>query len=378
MAVIVSERRSRLQASPLRHVDLLLFGAPIVLSVIGLLMVYSSTHRKLEEAGLDPYDYVKRQGLAIVAGVVVMLVLTSIDYRRLRELALMGYLGTVLLLVAVLQFGATEKGAQARFNIGPLQIQPAEFAKLFLTLLIAGYCARKREALSGSRLIAALLIAGVPLGLIMLQPDLGTALVLMAMVFTIVMIAGARARHLVVLFLLGLTFAVGAVQAGVLEKYQIDRLTNFADSGANLRTSGLNQKQSQIAIATGGISGQGLFEGSQTNGSFVPEQHTDFIFTVVGEELGFVGGASVLSLFGLIILRILRAARLAHDPFGALCCMGVLAMFVAQVFENVGMTMGIMPITGIPLPFMSYGGSSIVVSFACIGLVANVRMRRFS
>ena len=378
MAVIVSERRSRIQASPLRHVDLVLFGAPIVLSAIGLLMVYSSTHRKLEEAGLDPYDYVKRQGLAIAAGVVVMLVLTSIDYRRLRELALLGFLGTVLLLVAVLKFGANVKGAQARFDVGPFQIQPAELAKLFLTLLIAGYCVRNREALSGRRLIAALLIAGVPLGLIMLQPDLGTALVLMAMVFTIVMIAGARARHLVVLFLLGLTFAVGAVQAGVLDQYQIDRLTNFADSGANLKTSGLNQEQSQIAIATGGVTGQGLFEGSQTRGSFVPEQHTDFIFTVVGEELGFVGGAFVLLLFAVIILRILRAARLAHDPFGALCCMGILAMFVVQVFENVGMTMGIMPITGIPLPFMSYGGSSIVVSFACIGLVSNVQMRRFS
>ena len=161
MAVIVSERRSRLQASPLRHVDLFLFGAPIVLSGIGLLMVYSSTHRKLQEAGLDPYDYVKRQGLAIAAGVVVMLVLTSIDYRRLRELALLGYLGTVLLLVTVLEFGANVKGAQARFDIGPFQIQPAEFAKLFLTLLMAGYCARHREALSGRRLIAALLIAAV-------------------------------------------------------------------------------------------------------------------------------------------------------------------------------------------------------------------------
>jgi len=168
------------------------------------------------------------------------------------------------------------------------------------------------------------------------------------------------------------------VQAGVLDQYQIDRLTNFANPTADAEKSGFNAKQSQNAIGNGGLTGQGLFGGSQTNGAYVPEQHTDFIFTVVGEELGFVGGAVMLSLFAVIVWRILRAARLAQDSFGALCCMGVLGMFVAQMFENVGMAMGIMPITGIPLPFMSYGGSSIIVSFACIGLVANVRMRRFS
>jgi rod shape determining protein RodA len=198
------------------------------------------------------------------------------------------------------------------------------------------------------------------------------------MAFTILLMAGTRARHLVVILLFGLSFAVVAVDAGVLDQYQIDRLTSFDNSGADTRGAGYNQDQAVTAVGTGGLTGQGLFGGSQTIGAHVPEQHTDFIFTVVGEELGFVGGAVVLGLFAVIVWRTSRAARLAQDPFGMLCCMGVLAMFVAQVFENVGMATGIMPVTGIPLPFMSYGGSSVIVSFACIGLVGNVRMRRFS
>ncbi len=379
-SVIVSDRRARFQESPLRHLDPLLVGAPLVLAGLGLLMIYSSTHRRLEAAGLDPFDFVKRQGLAIVAGLAAMLLIAAIDYRRLRELALLGYGATIVMLVAVLKFGANVKGAQARFDIGPFQLQPAEFAKIFLLLVLAAYCAMHSEEFHGGRLVVALGIAALPMGLIMLQPDLGTDLVLMAMVFAVLMVAGVRARHLVVLLLVGMTFAVVAVEAGVLDQYQIDRLTSFANTstGAEADRSGYNQDQSQIAVGNGGLTGQGLFGGSQTNSAYVPEQHTDFIFTVVGEELGFVGGAIVLGLFAILVWRTLRAARLAHDLFGTLCCIGVLAMFVAQVFENIGMAIGIMPVTGIPLPFMSYGGSSIIVSFACIGLVINVRMRRFS
>jgi rod shape determining protein RodA len=362
----------------LRHVDPLLFGAPLALAGLGLLMVYSSTHRKLEEAGLDPFDFVKRQAIAIVVGVIAMAILTAIDYRKLRELALLGYGATILMLVAVLRVGAHVKGAQARFDIGPFQLQPGEFAKLFLILVLAGYCAMHRDGLTPRRLAVALAICALPMGLIMLQPDLGTNMVLAASAFTILMVAGVRARQLIVLLLLAFTLAVVSVQAGVLDQYQLDRLTSFANLGTNADRSGYNQTQSETAVANGGFTGQGLFGGSQTNGQYVPEQHTDFIFTVVGEELGFVGGAVVIGLFGVIVWRILRAARLAQDTFGTLCCMGVLGMFVAQMFENIGMAMGIMPVTGIPLPFMSYGGSSIIVSFACIGLVANVRMRRFS
>ena len=378
MAIVVSDRRARLQESPLRHLDPFLFGAPALLAALGTLMVYASTRNKLEAQHLDPLYFVKRQIIAITVGVVVMIVLMFIDYRRLRELSLLGYGATILMLLAVLKVGASVKGAQARFDIGPFQLQPGEFAKIFLTLVLAAYCTRHRGEMSARRLIVAILISAVPLGLIILQPDLGTDVVLMSMVFTMIMMAGARARHLVVLLLLGLTVTVGAVQAGVLEKYQIDRITSFQNLDATKQGTGYNQKQSILTVGSGGLTGKGLFSGSQTNGAQVPEQHTDFIFTVVGEEFGFVGSALVLALFAMIVWRTSRAARLAQDPFGSLCCMGVLAMFVAQVFENVGMATGIMPVTGIPLPFMSYGGSSVIVSFACIGLVGNVRMRRFS
>ncbi len=378
MAIVVSDRRARLQESPLRHLDPFLFGAPALLAALGTLMVYASTRHKLEAQHLDPLYFVKRQIIAITVGIVVMVVLMFIDYRRLRELSLLGYGATILMLLAVLKVGASVKGAQARFDIGAFQLQPGEFAKIFLTLVLAAYCTRHREEMGARRLVVAILICAVPLGLIILQPDLGTDVVLMAMVFTMIMMAGARARHLVVLLLLGLTVTVGAVQAGVLDQYQIDRITSFQNLNADKQGTAYNQKQSILTVGSGGLTGKGLFAGSQTNGAQVPEQHTDFIFTVVGEEFGFVGSALVLALFAMIVWRTSRAARLAQDPFGSLCCIGVLAMFVAQVFENVGMATGIMPVTGIPLPFMSYGGSSVIVSFACIGLVGNVRMRRFS
>lgn len=378
MAAVLTDRRARLQTSPLRHLDVVLVLAPILISGLGLLMIYSATHTSLEQNGGDPLNYVKRQAVAIVLGIVAMAIMTVIDYRRLRELALFGYAATVFLLVTVLGIGVQVKGAQARFDIGPIQVQPGELAKLFVILVLAGYCSLHRGDLDVRRLAVALVIAGIPIGLIMLQPDLGTDLVLMFIVFTMLAVAGIRGRHLVILLLLSATVAIAAVNFGVLKDYQIERLTSFAHEGKDVARSGYNQDQSKTAIGAGGLTGQGLFEGTQTTGSYVPEQHTDFIFTVVGEELGFVGGAVLLALFALIVWRTWRAARLANDLFGTLCCMGVLAMIVFQVFENVGMTMGIMPITGIPLPWMSYGGSSVIVSFACIGLVANVHMRRFT
>ncbi|HEY3724844.1 MAG TPA: rod shape-determining protein RodA [Acidimicrobiia bacterium] len=378
MAAVLTDRRARLQTSPLRHLDLALVTAPILISGLGLLMIYSATHTKLEQAGADPLSFVKKQAIAIVIGIVAMAIMTVIDYRRLRELALFGYAGTVFLLVAVLGVGVQVKGAQARFDVGPFQLQPGELAKLFVILVLAGYLAMHRGDLDVRRLVVALIIAGVPMGLIMLQPDLGTDLVLMFIVLTMLTVAGARGRHIVILLLLAATVAIAAVNLGVLKDYQIERLTSFANEGKDAERSGYNQTQSKNAIGNGGFDGQGYLEGTQTTGAYVPEQHTDFIFTVVGEELGFVGGATLLALFALIVWRTWRAARLANDLFGTLCCMGVLAMLVFQVFENVGMTMGIMPITGIPLPWMSYGGSSVIVSFACIGLVANIHMRRFT
>jgi len=378
-APVLTDRRARLEASPLRHLDPLLVCIPVALSATGLVMIYSSTRRRLADAGLDPLTYVHRQALAVALGVAVMAAVMAVDYRRLREFALGAYLAVVALLVAVLSpLGVSVKGAQARFDLGPLQLQPAEFAKFVLVLVLAAYCGAHRGDLDARRVVAALGIAGVPMLLIQAQPDLGTNLILGIMTIAVLAVAGARARHLVVLALAGLTLAVAAVQLGVLEDYQVERLTSFAQSGRDAQRSGYNQEQSKIAIGNGGLRGQGLFSGTQTNSAYVPEQHTDFIFTVVGEELGFLGSAPVLALFALLAWRTWRVALLANDTYGTLCCIGVLAMLTFQVFQNVGMAMGIMPITGIPLPWLSYGGSSVVASFACMGLVANVHMRRFT
>jgi rod shape determining protein RodA len=378
-APVLSDRRARIEASPLRHVDPLLIACPALLSGVGLVLIASATRRRLADAGLDPLTYVQRQGFAVALGLAVMAAVMAVDYRRLRELAFAGYLAVVALLAAVLSpLGVSVKGAQARFDLGPLQLQPGELAKFVLILVLAGYCAAHRGDLDGRRVAVALGLAAVPMVLIQAQPDLGTNLILGVITLAVLAAAGARARHLVVLALAGATLAVAAVQLGVLEEYQVERLTSFTQSGRDPQASGYNQRQSQIAIGNGGLRGQGLFSGTQTGSAYVPEQHTDFIFTVAGEELGFLGSAPILAVFALLAWRVWRAALLANDTFGTLCCVGVLAMLTFQVFQNVGMAMGIMPITGIPLPWLSYGGSSVLTSFACVGLVANVHMRRFA
>jgi rod shape determining protein RodA len=378
-SVVLSDRRARLQATPIRHLDVVLVAATLAISALGLVMIDSATRARTKSAHLSSLYFVNRQAMWIGLGLLAMAAVMAVDYRKLRDLAPVGYIGMLLLLVAVLSpLGTVAKGSQARFQIGAFQLQPSEFAKFFLVLMLAGYCYLHREEFGLRRVVVAVGLATVPLGLLMLQPDLGTALVLGCISFAILAVAGARGRYLAVLALIAITGAVGAIRLGALKDYQVERLTGFIKQGSKLRGSGYNQNQSKTAIANGQLTGKGLFKGTQTKLGFVPEQHTDFIFTAVGEELGFAGAATLLALFAIVVWRTWRAARLAGDFFGTLVCIGVLTMFVFQVFENVGMTMGIMPITGIPLPFMSYGGSSIIVSFACIGLVANIHMRRFS
>ncbi|HVN51440.1 MAG TPA: FtsW/RodA/SpoVE family cell cycle protein, partial [Acidimicrobiales bacterium] len=226
------------------------------------------------------------------------------------------------------------------------------------------------------RLGIALVVAGIPMVLIMLQPDLGTALVFIAITAAMLTIGGVRARYLAVLALVGIIGVVGILKSNTLAQYQKDRLTQFIDP-SNTSGAGYNLNQSQTAIANGRITGKGLFKGPQTRLGYVPEQQTDFIFTALGEQFGLVGGSLLLGLFSIVVWRIWRTARLARDALGTLLCVGVLAMLVFQIFESMGMTMGIMPVTGIPLPFMSYGGSSTVACFVGIGLVLNVHMHRF-
>ena len=368
---------SRLEASPLRHFDWLLVGAALGITALGLVMIYSTTHQRIPG---DPYYFVKRQMLFAAIGVVVMVVVLCIDYRRMRDYAMVFYGGTVFLLLAVLApVGSNIKGHQAWFQLpGGFTLQPSEMAKFGIIVALAGYCNQYRGELDAWRLTMIIALACVPIGLVLLQPDLGTVMVLAVIIVALLAVAGVTGKQMIILGLLAITGVYAVVGLGLMKQYQIDRLTVFIDpeSGTSQGTA-YNQEQSKQTIANGRITVEGLEQGSQTQGGFVPEQHTDFIFTSVAEELGFVGSAVLLALFAIVMWRTWRTARLARDFFGVLVCVGVLAMLAFQMFENMGMTMGIMPVTGIPLPFMSYGGSSLITTFACVGLVANVSMRRF-
>jgi len=378
-ATVLTDRRARLQSSIFRRLDIGMVGSAVAISLLGIVMVYSATRTGLGARLGDPWYFATRQTIWVALGLAAGFITFLIDYRRLREWALGIYVLTLFVLAAVLTpLGASAKGSQARFSLGSFQLQPSEFVKLALILVLAAYCAQHRDDLGLRHLIVALGIAGASFALVMLQPDLGTALVLGAITIGILAAAGVKGRYLLALVLIGVVLAVGSVKLGVLKPYQVDRLTAFVDQGGDSKESTYNLEQSKAAIANGGLTGQGLFQGTQTRLGYVPEQHTDFIFTVVGEELGFAGAAVLLGLYALMIWRIWRAAVLSRDAFGTLCCIGVVAIFVFQIFENVGMTMGIMPITGIPLPFMSYGGSSVIISFIAIGLAANVHTRRFT
>ena len=359
-------------AAPWRHLDVSLVGAAIAIACLGTLMVYSATR------STQGTTFLVKQGTFLLVGIGVLVVSSIVDYRRIRDAAPILYAGCLGLLVMVLVIGKEVNGSQSWFDVGAFQIQPAEFAKLACIVLLAAVCERNAGRMDGWPTLIVLGLTGVPLGLILLQPDVGSALVFIAIVAGILLVAGTSARTLTALGLVGVLGILAVFELDLIEDYQKDRLTNFASPGGDTTGSGYNVEQSKTAIGAGGLTGAGLFQGTQTKLQYVPEQQSDFIFTVVGEELGFIGCATLLLLYAVLAWRIWHAAKVAKDTLGTLVCVGVLAMVLFQVFENVGMTMGIMPITGIPLPFMSYGGSSTLMMFAAIGLVGNVHMRRFS
>jgi rod shape determining protein RodA len=370
-----------------RQFDFLLAGAVAAIGAFGCLMVYSATRDQLEAQGISPTYYLKKQAIFLVIGLVVMVGVAAIDYRRLRDWSLLIYGFTVLVLLAVYVVGHKSKGAQAWFQIGSYQLEPSEFAKIGLILALSAYIASAKGRLSGRAVVVVMVLAGIPFLLIYKQPDLGSALVLAAVLVAILLIGGVSARHMAALGVLTVALSFGVVHFGILKSYQQARLTSFADAPSQPNSSLLataaganeyNVAEAKVADSNGGVFGQGLFKGTQTNLSYVPEQRTDFIFTAVAEQLGLVGAAVLLALFAMVIWRTWRTATQARDQFGTLVCVGVLAMIAFQVFENIGMAIGIMPVAGIPLPLMSYGGSSVIATLGGVGLVLSVRMRRFS
>ena len=378
--------RERVQArwqdayAPVKHLDPVLVLTALAMTGIGIVMIYSAKHATLASQGLPSTFYVSRQLMALVVGVVALVAAAVIDYRHLRSYAAVLYAASLLLLVLVLTgLGTTAGGAQRWIEFGGFRLQPSEVAKVAVLVAVAAWIHERKGEPWLSTVAISLVLTMVPTALVFLQPDLGTSIVFVWLLAILFLVGSAPARYLVGLGLAGIAAAVGAVTQGILDPYQMARLTAFARAGDPSldRTLRFQTEQSEIAIGSGQFLGKGLFEGTQTSLSFVPANHTDFIFTVVGEEFGFVGTSLVLTLFLVLIWRGLRIAILAKDLFGTLLASGVVAMLALQVFINVGVNVGIMPVTGIPLPFISYGGTSLIVWFGLVGLLLNVHMRRF-
>jgi len=364
--------------SPVRHIDLPLVAAAVGLSVVGLLMIYSSTHRSAVEFGASPTLYLKKQIIFLILGIIGMVVATVIDYGLAQAYAPIFYLGAVFLLLLVrTPIGSSALGAQRWFEVAGFQFSPSLFSRLAVAGMLAAVLADMKGEITLPDVWRVVSLAAIPMFLVFIQPDIGTTIILAAIMVAQLVVAGTRVRYLVVLALAALVAIVGAFQLHIIKQYQIERLTGFLDSTQTSQTASYNLQQSEIAIGAGGITGTGYLKGSQTNLDFVPEQHTDFIFTVVGEELGFVGAALLMVLFAILLWRTYRIAAQARDPFGTYLAAGIAAMWAIQMFVNVGMTMGIMPITGIPLPFVSYGGSALIADFVAVGLLLNIRARRF-
>ena len=366
--------------APVRHLDPSLVLLALALSAIGVVMIYSAKLHALRLDGLPTDLYSSRQLISLGLGIAAMVLAALFDYRYVRAYSAFIYIGALAALVLVLTpFGVTVNGQQAWVSLGGFQFQPAEFGKVAVIIGMAAVLHERRENPGFVTVLLALAVAALPLGLIMLQPDLGSATVFVWIAFVMLLAAGIKARYLVVLGTLGVVGVVAVVQLGLLQEHQLARLTAFIDptESVALEEVRYNSEQSMIAIGSGQLDGKGLFNGTQTSLSYVPENHTDFIFTVVGEELGFVGASIILGLFLLLLWRCLRIAMIAKDHFGMLLAAGTVGMLVFQVFVNVGMAVGIMPVIGIPLPFISYGGTSLIATFILIGLLLNVHMRRF-
>ena len=366
--------------SVLRTIDWPLLIAVAALVALGSLLVWSATRQRMIDDGLDPQTFLKRHLVNAVIGLVLAAAAALVDYRALRAYAPVLYGLSVVGLLAVLSpLGSTINGAHSWIVLpAGFQVQPAEFAKVALVVGMAMILAEERDGEQAPRhtdVVLVLALAALPMGLILLQPDLGTMLVLTAIILGVLTIAAAPTRWIVGLLLAGAIVAVGATQLGVLEDYQLDRFTAFTDPTADIRGAGYNTNQARIAIGSGSWTGTGLFEGTQTSGRFIPEQQTDFVFTVAGEELGLAGAGAVIGLLGLVMWRGLRIARRSNDVFGRLVAAGIVSWFAFQSFVNIGMTLGIMPVTGLPLPFVSYGGSAMFANLLAVGLLQNVHMR---
>lgn len=367
------------QTSRWRRYDWLLIATALTLAFIGTLLVWSATRPRMMALGLDPQNYLKKHLLTIGLAIALGWLATRLSYPLLRAYAPIVYGASVLGLLAVLLIGTNVNGIKAWIAL-PMgfTLQPAEFTKIAVIVIISFLLAEPRDPMRGPGVrdvLQVFVLVGVPLALIMLQPDLGTALVISVTMLGVLAI-GRVSRNWFVAILLGVLVVGGVALSvpGVLKDYQKSRITVFVDPNVDPSGAGYNLSQVRIAIGSGGWTGTGLFNGPQTNGRFVPEQQTDFIYSVAGEELGFLGAGLIIVLLGLIVWRALRIAGRAPDAFGRLAAAGIATWIGFQAFENIGMSLGIMPMTGVPLPFVSYGGSSMFALAIAIGVLQQINL----
>jgi rod shape determining protein RodA len=373
-------RKARKQ-SAFAGFDPVLTVAVAILLFIGTLLVYAATRDWYAANGLDPEYYLKRHVINIAIGIMLAWGTTVIDYRLLRAYTPIlwgfGVLGLAFVLIPGL--GAEVNGAQAWIPLpGGFQIQPAELAKISIIVGISMLLSERShnsDEPTSKDVLRALAVAALPILLILLQPDMGTVFIISASVVAILAVSGAPVKWVAGLLILAVAGGIVATKTGIISEYQVKRLQAFVDPNADAQGSGYQLRQARITVGSGGLLGTGLFNGPQTNGRFVPEQQTDFIFTVAGEELGFLGSGFIILLYIIILMRAFGIARRSSDPYGQMVCTGVIAWFAFQTFENIGMTLGLMPMTGVPLPFMSYGGSSMFANLIGFGLLQNVHAR---
>ncbi|GAA3489474.1 MULTISPECIES: rod shape-determining protein RodA [Streptomyces] len=369
--------------SVLRRLDWPLLLSSLALSGLGALLVWSATRNRDTLNHGDPYYFLFRHLMNTGIGVALMIGTIWLGHRTLRGAVPILYGLSVLLVVAVLTpLGATVNGAHAWIVIGGgFSLQPSEFTKITIILGMAMMLAARVDAGDQDHpdhrtVLKSLGLAVVPILIIMLMPDLGSVMVIAMIILGVLLASGASNRWIFGLVGAGVLGAVLVAVLGLLDEYQINRFAAFANPDLDPAGVGYNTNQARIAIGSGGLTGTGLFKGSQTTGQFVPEQQTDFVFTVAGEELGFLGAGAVLVLLGVVLWRACRIARETTELYGTIVAAGIIAWFAFQSFENIGMTLGIMPVAGLPLPFVSYGGSSMFAVWVAIGLLQSIHVQR--
>jgi rod shape determining protein RodA len=363
-----------------RNVDVVLLIAVFLQSVIGTLTVYSATRQRLINQGFDQYVYVQRQVLFVIVGAVITFIVMAVGHDWIRERAVFWFISTSLLLVLVLVYGAVTRGARLAFDLGPISLQPAELMKVAVLILIAAYTADAAyDKIDYHQFSVSLLILGFPVLLILLQPDLGSATVLVAGVAGVLLMAGAKRRYIALISGLTIVSAVAVALAGVVDRYQLRRIDAFLNQDStekDLQQIVLQVRFAKRAVASGGFFGKGYLQGPLTNGAFIPVQFSDFPFSAIGEQFGMIGGFVVLAIFGVILWRLWMISRLARTRFDQLLISGVFSLMLFQIFQNIGMTLGLTPVSGLPLPFISYGGSHLVSSAMMVGLAQSIYMRR--